>query len=288
MRVGITLPQFRDDAEPALAVARAAEAVGLDGVFVFDHLWPLGQPDRPALHSHVLLGALSAETERVTLGPLVARMGLVPNAVLVHALATLHRMLGPRLLATLGTGDAGNRAENEAYGVGYAPAAERVAALLDCLRRLRAGGVPTWVGGRSRAVRRAALESDGWNRWGVDAATFAAEVAAFRELGPLRSGHAGPPLRSGHAGPPLRSVHAGPEVSWGGQVLVGRTEAEAAEKLARIGARPALVHGTVADLTGHLAALADAGASWAVCAPLDVGTDPETVELVAEAAAPLR
>ena len=271
MRVGITLPQFRDDAEPALAVARAAEAAGLDGVFVFDHLWPLGQPDRPALHSHVLLGALSAETERVTLGPLVARMGLVPNAVLVHALATLHRMLGPRLLATLGTGDARNRAENEAYGVGYAPAAERVAALLDCVRRLRAGGVPTWVGGRSRAVRRAALESDGWNRWGVDAATFAAEVAAFRELGPMRSGHAGEV-----------------QVSWGGQVLVGRTEAEAAEKLARIGSRPALVHGTVADLTGHLAALADAGASWAVCAPLDVGTDPQTVELVAEAAAPLR
>ncbi len=77
-------------------------------------------------------------------------------------------------------------------------------------------------------------------------------------------------------------------MSWGGQVLVGRTEAEAAAKLNRVGDRPGLVHGRVADLTEHLAGLADAGASWAVCAPLDVGTDPEAVELVVEAAAPLR
>ena len=275
MRVGITLPQFRDDAEPALATARAAEAAGLDGAFVFDHLWPLGQPDRPALHSLVLLGALAAETERVTLGPLVARVGLLPNAVLVHALATVRRMVGPRLLVTLGTGDEGNRPENEAYGVAYPPVAERVAALVDCVRRLRAEGVPTWVGGRSRAVRRVASEADGWNRWGADVATFRAEVAELREAAAVARGH---PVADA---PPV-------PVSWGGQVLVGRTEDEAAAKLARIGHRPGLVHGVVGDITEHLAGLADAGASWAVCAPLDVGSDPEAVELVAEAAAPLR
>ena len=274
VRVGITLPQFRDDAEPAMATARAAEAAGLDGVFVFDHLWPLGQPDRPALHSLVLLGALAAETERVTLGPLVARVGLFPNAVLVHALATLHRMVGPRLLVTLGTGDEGNRPENEAYGVPYPPVAERVAALVDCLRRLRSEGVPTWVGGRSRAVRRVASEADGWNRWGADVATFTAEVSELTEAAAVARGQPSEPARV--------------EVSWGGQVLVGRSEAEAAGKLARLGDRPGLVHGTVADLTGHLAGLAEAGASWAVCAPLDVGTDPEAVQMVAEAAAPLR
>ncbi len=276
MRVGITLPQFRDDAEPALAVARHAEAAGVDGVFVFDHLWPLRQPDRPALHSLVLLGALAAETQRVTLGPLVARVGLLPDAVLVHSLSTLHRMLGPRLLVTLGTGDEGNRAENEAYGVGYPPVAERVAALVDCVHRLRARGVPTWVGGRSRAVRRAAVQADGWNRWGVDASTFAAETAELQQLAAEVRG--GSPERD------RRLV----DVSWGGQVLVGRTEAEAAEKLARHGGRPGLVHGGVADLTAHLAALAGVGASWAVCAPLDVGNDPAAVEYVAEAAAALR
>ena len=46
MRIGVTLPSFRDDAS-AVDAARQAERLGLDGVFVFDHLWPIGQP-RPA------------------------------------------------------------------------------------------------------------------------------------------------------------------------------------------------------------------------------------------------
>jgi alkanesulfonate monooxygenase SsuD/methylene tetrahydromethanopterin reductase-like flavin-dependent oxidoreductase (luciferase family) len=259
MLVGVTLPQFREEAEPALATARRAEESGLDGVFVFDHFWPLHQPDRPALQSTVLLGALAAETERVVLGPLVARVSVVPNAVLVDAYRTLHRMLGDRLLVTLGTGDSANRDENEAYGLGFSPVAERIADLVACCRALRAAGVATWVGGRSPAVRRAAAEADGWNIWGVDAAGFATEIVGL----------------------PVAT-------SWGGQVLVGRTAEEAEEKLARHGPRPGLVHGTLADLARHLRRLADAGAAWAVCAPLDVGSDPLVVEYLAEASAAAR
>ena len=257
MRVGLCLPQFRDDAEPAVATAKAAEAAGLDGVFVFDHLWPMGRPDRPALYCNVLLGALAAETDRLTLGPLVARVAVVPDAVLVNAMLTLHRMVGDRLLVTLGTGDSANRDENEAYGVGFGPAADRVAAMVRCCDGLRGAGITTWVGGRSAAVHRAAQDSDGLNLWGLDPAAFAAEA---KSVSPLA-------------------------VSWGGQVLIGRTEAEAATKLARHGDRPGLVHGTVADLARHMAALAGAGARWAMYAPIDVGNDPAAPEYVAEAAA---
>ena len=257
MRVGVTLPQFRLEAEPAIAVARRAEAAGIDGVFVFDHVWPLHQPDRPALHGLSLLAALAVETSRVTLGPLVARVGLLPDAVLAHGLLTVHRMVGDRLIAALGTGDSSNRDENPAYGVPFPPKAERIAHLIDCCRRLRAQGVRTWVGGNSADVRTVAVaEADGWNGWGNDAVTFGSQAAALDV-----------------------------EVSWGGQVLIGRDALDAAAKLERHGSRPGLVHGTVDDLVAHLRALADAGAAWAVCAPLDVGTDPSAVELVAEAAA---
>ena len=193
MKLGVTLPQFRHDAEAAIAVARRAEAAGLDGVFVFDHLWPLGQRMRPALHSLTLLGALAAETDRIALGPLVARVGLVPDAVLVHGLVSLHRMVGDRLIAALGTGDSLNREENEAYGVPFLPVADRLASLTGCCRALRDAGVTTWVGGRSVAVREAAAEADGWNGWGTDADTFAADVAG---------------------------VPSGPALTWGGQILI--------------------------------------------------------------------
>ena len=257
MRLGITLPQFREDAEPAVSVARRAEAVGLDGVFVFDHLWPLHQPERPALHSLTLLGALAAETSRVALGTFVARVSLLPDAVLVHTLHSLWRMTDGRFIAGLGTGDRHNRDENLAYGVGFPPAEARAGQLVDCCRRLRALGVTTWVGGDSERARAiAAAEADGWNGWGLAAERFA-ELAA--------------------------EMPDGTEVTWGGQVLVGRTGEHAAEKLERHGPRPRLVHGTVEDLRRHLSALQAAGAAWAICSPLDVGHDDEAVDFVAEA-----
>lgn len=261
MKIGISLPQFRADAEAAIVTARAAEEAGLDGVFVFDHLWPLGQPTRPALHSMTLLGALAAETRRVTLGPLVARVGLVPDALLVHQLVTLHRMAGDRLIAAMGTGDSANKDENQAYGIAFAPVADRLAALAWCCHRLREAGVRTWVGGRSAAVRSAATAADGWNDWGTDVATFRADAAG---------------------------VALGIELTWGGQVLLGRTQRQVDAKVGAQGARPGLLAGTVEDLARHLRGLAAAGATWAVCAPIDVGTDPAVVEMLAEAAAACR
>jgi alkanesulfonate monooxygenase SsuD/methylene tetrahydromethanopterin reductase-like flavin-dependent oxidoreductase (luciferase family) len=260
MRVGVTLPQFREDAEPAVAVARASEAAGLDGVFVFDHLWPLHQPERPALHALTLLGALSAETERVVLATFVARVSVMPNAVLVHTLVSLYRMLGDRFVAGLGTGDRHNRDENLAYGVDFPPADVRALDLETCCRELSAAGVRTWVGGDSPLSRRiAAADAHGWNGWGMG-------VAEFRE-----------------AAAEVRAGDAASELSWGGQVLIGRTPEEAAAKLERHGPRPGLVHGTVDDLRRHFDALADAGADWAVCSPLDIGVDEHAVELVRQA-----
>lgn len=263
MRVGISVPQFRPDADAALDVARRAEAAGLDGVFVFDHLWPLGHPERPALSSLPLLGALASATRQVVVGTLVARVGLLPDAVLVNALVSAARIAGrDRFIAGLGTGDRHNRAENLAYGVPYPPKAERLARLADCCRRLRDAGVTAWAGGLSAEVRAVADDvADAWNGWGLDLAGFAAMAAALRRVPP----------------------------TWGGQVLVGVDGADAARRLAAVGGdRDGLVHGTVEDLAAHLRALAAAGATWAVCAPLDAATAPDAVELLAAAATAAR
>ena len=157
MRVGVTLPTFRDDAL-VLDAARRAEDAGLDGVFVFDHLWPVGAPERPALSAFPVLGALAAVTARVCLGPLVARVGLVPDALLVAELLSLHRMAPGRIIAGLGTGDAKSAAENLAFGVPYEPADARRLALAACARPLLDAGVPVWVGGGSTATTALAVD----------------------------------------------------------------------------------------------------------------------------------
>jgi alkanesulfonate monooxygenase SsuD/methylene tetrahydromethanopterin reductase-like flavin-dependent oxidoreductase (luciferase family) len=157
VKVGVTLPSFRDDAQ-AVEAARRAEALGLDGVFVFDHLWPLGQPHRPALSAFVVLGAVAAVTERVHLGPLVARIGLVPDEILVAQLRSLGRMAPGRLVAALGTGDARSRAENDAYGIPVASALDRRRSLATVAATLGADDIPVWIGGGSPATIAVARE----------------------------------------------------------------------------------------------------------------------------------
>jgi alkanesulfonate monooxygenase SsuD/methylene tetrahydromethanopterin reductase-like flavin-dependent oxidoreductase (luciferase family) len=178
VKVGITLPQFRDDAGPALDAAGRAEAAGLDGVFVFDHLWPLRQPSRPALAGLPLAAAVAAETHTIAVGTLVARVGVLPDAVLAHTLASLARIAGPRLIAGRGGGDRDSRPENLAYGAPFRSRAERLASMADVCRRLRSRGLTTWVGGASEATAAVArAEADALNLWGVGPESVAAAAS---------------------------------------------------------------------------------------------------------------
>ena len=189
MKVGITLPQFRDDADAALEAARRAEALGIDGVFVFDHLWPMGQPGRPAISSGPLLGALAAVTSTIHLGTLVARIGLLPDDVLIDVLCGVDAISGGRMVAGIGTGDGLSRAENEAYGIPFEPAEVRRARLATVATAVPAPASPSGSGG---AVPR-------WSPWPAP---------------PV------PPSTSGRSGP-TGSAHwstQGVDVTWGGPV----------------------------------------------------------------------
>lgn len=152
VHTGVILPAFQSDAAPAYEVALRAEAAGVDGVFCYDHVWPLGQPQRPALAPFPLLAAIARATTRVRLGPLVARVGLVPDDVLLSQVDALWALAPGRVVMGLGTGDRLSAGENEAYGVAYAPAAERRASLRTCVRAVLDRGIPAWVGDGARAT----------------------------------------------------------------------------------------------------------------------------------------
>ena len=258
MKIGITLPQFRNDAEAAIVTARAAEEAGLDGVFVFDHLWPIGQPERPALQSFALLGALAAETQRVNLGTLVARVGLVPNAVLLHQFETLQRMAGDRLIGGLGAGDRMSRPENIAYGVPYGTAAERLAEVADGCRQLQARGITAWAGGRSAGLRSvAAADADALNVWEATVDEAGAEWDDVRQ-------------QSGG-----RAV----ALTWGARVFITADGA---------GHPNAVITGTPDDAVAQLGRLADIGVSYAILSPLEFDDGQTAVKTLGEVASHLR
>jgi alkanesulfonate monooxygenase SsuD/methylene tetrahydromethanopterin reductase-like flavin-dependent oxidoreductase (luciferase family) len=263
VKVGITLPSFRDDAGPSLAVATAAESSGLDGVFAYDHLFRRNQQGerRPALEMFALMGAVAGATERVAVGSLVARATLRPDATLANGFDTLARITGPdRLLVAIGTGDGESREENESFGLPFGTVAERVAALRDAVDATRDRGYPVWVGGTDPAVREvAAAHADGWNRWGAGVEKFRAQAAN---------------LGSASARTPFT-------VSWGGLVVLAEDDATAATKAERLGAGDGVIVGGPDVVAGALRAYVDAGAEWLMIGPID-SSDPDNARILGE------
>ncbi|MEU8639426.1 LLM class flavin-dependent oxidoreductase [Amycolatopsis sp. NPDC048633] len=87
-----------------LARARRLEELGVEGVWVDDHVLNPAHPEQPWLDAWSLLPALAASTSRVRLGPLVAN-GILRSPVVLarHALSVDH-ISGGRLELGLGAG----------------------------------------------------------------------------------------------------------------------------------------------------------------------------------------
>ena len=107
--------------EPALAVAAAAEAAGLDGVFAYDHLFRRDRDGRrrPALEMFALMGAVAAATDARSRSAPSSRARRCARTRRWRTASTRWRAsLGPeRLLVAIGAGDDESREENETFGL---------------------------------------------------------------------------------------------------------------------------------------------------------------------------
>lgn len=217
MRYGISISTLGGYAEPGRVVeaARAAEAAGWEGLFVWDHVayvW-----DVPSADPWVVLAAVAQVTVRLRLGTAVTPLPRRRPAVVAGAVATLDRLSAGRMIFGVGLG--GVPKEFSAFGE---PALTGVrAAMLDeglevvtglwSGRRVTYAGrfyqvdavtmaplpvqrprVPVWIGGASAAARRRAARWDGWviscaNETGtmvIPPDSIAAEAAAVTVLRP--------------------------------------------------------------------------------------------------------
>jgi alkanesulfonate monooxygenase SsuD/methylene tetrahydromethanopterin reductase-like flavin-dependent oxidoreductase (luciferase family) len=194
---GVVLPTFRETPDDALGAADDAVNAGVDGLFCYDHIWPLGEPDRPALAPFPILGALATrfaprgDRAGPFVGTLVARVGLVPDDVLFEQFVALHHLAPGRVIAALGTGDQMSAAENRAYGIPYPTAAARRTTMVALARRLRGRGLTVWIaGGRDARVEEPTAAGVALNLWDVDAALLAERKDS---LAGLEVTWAGPP-----------------------------------------------------------------------------------------------
>ncbi len=120
LKVGVQLPEVEYEARwPDLArMARTAEDIGLDSVWVGDH-YLYRHPDgtRGPWEAFTQLAAIAALTSRVEIGPLVASTSFHQPAVLAKMAMTIEEISGGRLILGLGAG--WNETEYRAFGFAY-------------------------------------------------------------------------------------------------------------------------------------------------------------------------
>ena len=204
MKLGVALRSMGPQSEPDvfLACAMAAEAAGLDDLWIQDHI-AIPPDDAEGSGGRYLdpltaLAWLAGQTQRIGLGTGVLILPYRPPLPTAKAVATVQELSGGRLLLGVGTG--WMQPEFRALGVPR----ERRGALTDealgflnrCfeadeteangqpfLFRPRPPRPPIFVGGAApHAHRRAVRFADGWMPMGLPPAQLAAAVTELRSL----------------------------------------------------------------------------------------------------------
>ena len=145
MKVGVQLPEVEREVrrDELAAMAHAAEELGLDSLWVGDHLL-YRDPDRGPWDCWTTLAWLAGITERVELGPLVACTAFHPPGVLARQAAAVDELSNGRLV--LGVGAGWNQVEFQAFGLPFDHHVSRFEEAFEIVRRLLAGEHVTYSG----------------------------------------------------------------------------------------------------------------------------------------------
>jgi probable F420-dependent oxidoreductase len=196
LRVGIQLPEVEREVRwpEYVAMARRAEDVGFDTLWLGDHLlYRLADGSaRGPWEVWTMLAALAASTSRIRLGPLVASTAFHAPAMLAKLAATVDEVSGGRLVLGLGAG--WNETEFEAFGFPFDHRIDRFEEAFTIIRTLlregaidfdgryyqardcellprpaRPGGPPILIGSSGpRMLRMTMPYADAWNVWYAD------------------------------------------------------------------------------------------------------------------------
>ncbi len=276
------LPAHGISGPDVLALGRAGEVAGIDGLWVPDHLLNVTRPEAGVLECWTLLSALAASTRRVPIGPLILATPFRAPALLAKQAGTLASLAPGRLRLGLGAG--GMTYAEACAQLGFAPLSagarvEQVRETVECLQVLwrddpahyrgrfaRAEGarihprpelpVPLVVAARGpRMLRMLATCADGWNcplphelEAGLRTLAEAGRTPQDLEVSVFAIGVLGVHEQEARAA----LQRAGPAAQWFGDVerhhVFGGPD-RAAERIAALAAQGA--HRITLDLRGH-------------------------------------
>ncbi len=175
MRIGVKPGQLGLSPTQLIACWRAADELGFESIWTFDHL----SGDRLCYEPLSLLAAMATVTSHSRIGCLVLANGLRSPFSLAAQIATIDALSEGRLEVGFGAGDLFAKADFDAAGIPFPQRDTRVGALRDTLEIVQTSlaaatsklsavpnqsHVPLLVGGRSADIRQVATDlSIGWN-----------------------------------------------------------------------------------------------------------------------------
>ncbi len=172
MKLGIIVPQgWREDLdgrdfETMVAVAHRVEELGLDSIWLYDHLQTrAGDPD-VLLECWTSLAALARETSRVRLGQIVTCALYRNPGLLAQMAATVDAASGGRVVVGVGAGWDEREYVDFGYGESLPPVRERLAQLertLQTLRERQRSPILVGGGGEKVLLRLVAQHADACN-----------------------------------------------------------------------------------------------------------------------------
>jgi alkanesulfonate monooxygenase SsuD/methylene tetrahydromethanopterin reductase-like flavin-dependent oxidoreductase (luciferase family) len=132
--IGVYLPQIGFTYDQLLHRALRCEELGIDSLWLYDHLYGPGAPDYPSLEAWTLATALLSRTERIRIGHMVLCNQFRHPTVLAKMATTLDQISAGRLQLGIGSGSIED--EHNRIGLDWGTFGERSARLGETLEML--------------------------------------------------------------------------------------------------------------------------------------------------------